>query len=250
MATSDNGAILADMLNEAAGPWAPAWAFVNKRAWDPEWQQAICCAAGRLEEPATLLRILADNEEDDYFRHRAALSALCLAEIAPARWQEYRDVVNHITGVVFLRWWDVSLLTLSDDCYDSDYEGFFPHLDAALPSLAKVNGEVEPGQPLLSWLCDRMKAPSSPSEIQTRALLAVGRMGQAAATDQVLNALGWVLGAEYDWVNDQAEWAVGRLGEAAVRPPFLLGVSEGLRDRAQEGDVPDSVMALPRDPRP
>ena len=58
--------------------------LVDKKAWDPRWQEVMTLLAGQLDNPAPLLEMLSQPDPtptnphgDDLFCHRLALSALC-----------------------------------------------------------------------------------------------------------------------------------------------------------------------------
>jgi len=59
--------------------------LVDKKAWDPAWEEIIILLAGQLDDPVPLLKMLSDPEPtptnptgDDIFRHRLCLAARCL----------------------------------------------------------------------------------------------------------------------------------------------------------------------------
>ena len=63
-------------------------ALLDHKAWLEEWQEVFLFLAGTLEDPVPLLDILSDGNNirrDDWARHRLALAALCIAEIAPEK---------------------------------------------------------------------------------------------------------------------------------------------------------------------
>ena len=69
---------------EAAGREVSVAHLVDRKAWDPAWQEVIILLAGRLQDPTPLLTLLADEKKDDLFRHRLALAGRCLPEIPSA----------------------------------------------------------------------------------------------------------------------------------------------------------------------
>jgi hypothetical protein len=84
-------AALARMINQTKTAWDTEIEFtdriwivrelVDKKAWDPRWQEVIVLLAGQLNDPVPLLEMLSDAEKDDLFRHRLCLAALCLPEL-------------------------------------------------------------------------------------------------------------------------------------------------------------------------
>jgi predicted NACHT family NTPase len=77
---------------------------VNKKAWDPRWQEVIMLLAGQLRDPGPLFEIL-ETQKDDMFHHRLALAALCLPELTPTIRALYDITVNRITTAAFSLWW-------------------------------------------------------------------------------------------------------------------------------------------------
>jgi hypothetical protein len=56
--------------------------LLDRKAWRPAWQEVIVLLGGLLADPAQLLRLLSDGRRDDVYRHRLAVAALCLTEVA------------------------------------------------------------------------------------------------------------------------------------------------------------------------
>ena len=96
--------------------WHEVEELIQARSWLPAWQEVIVFLAGRLSrfaraprtgEPAHvgLLRLLANADRDDQFRHRLALAAHCLSEVsdddAPRRGPSLRD---DVTTAVWRLW--------------------------------------------------------------------------------------------------------------------------------------------------
>lgn len=57
--------------------------LVDRKAWDPRWQEVIALLAGQLGDPEPLIQLLEHEKKDDLFRHRLALAASCLPELKP-----------------------------------------------------------------------------------------------------------------------------------------------------------------------
>jgi hypothetical protein len=84
-------AALARMINDTKTTWdteveiqartVTVRELIDKKAWDPRWQEVITLLAGQLADPVPLLEMLSDAKKDDMFRHRLALAALCLPEL-------------------------------------------------------------------------------------------------------------------------------------------------------------------------
>ena len=68
--------------------------------------------------------------------------------------------------------------------------------------------------------------------VRMNAAQALGRMGAAAATPEVVGALAQRLREdEGEWVRQEAAWALGEMGEAAATPEVLEALVQALRDR-------------------
>ena len=62
--------------------WLMVQAQIDRYADHPSWHQMLLFFAGLLPDPTPLLYLLMKRERDDELRHRLALAALCLPEIA------------------------------------------------------------------------------------------------------------------------------------------------------------------------
>lgn len=131
---------------------------VDRKAWDPRWQEVIILLAGQLDDPLPLLNLLADKHKDDYLRHRLALAAQCLPEVRPVLDQRPLEVVDfsrrallpallkssldhrpltiidQITTNAFSCWWGHKI-TQTDD--------LVPHLARALSALGQASGYID-----------------------------------------------------------------------------------------------------------
>src|SRR5260370_20302986 len=71
------------------------------------------------------MKLLADESGDDFFRHRLALAALCLAEVADeVRNRDLRDPADRVTTGLFSLWWEL---------FPAGTLAASPHLTRALP---------------------------------------------------------------------------------------------------------------------
>ncbi len=227
--------------------------FVDRKAWHPDWEQVITFLAGRLADPAPLLRILGDPKPtptntngDDHFRHRLGLAALCLAELQSTTLSQCTATVDDITTAAFSLW---------QDHHRSHTVASVPHIAHALPSLALANGRVA-GTPLLGRLCQMLRSGGdagweveealremceaaarhsdvlpallaalhgSDSDMREHAVAGLGNIGEAAARHPgVLPALLAALHDTYSHVRWCAAEALGEMGEAAARHPDVL----------------------------
>ncbi|MGH8474939.1 MAG: hypothetical protein ACRER2_04080 [Methylococcales bacterium] len=67
--------------------------FLDKKAWDPNYQEVFVFLAGLLEDPQALLKNLADASKDDRFRHRLVLASQCLPEVDPSKVEICREFI-------------------------------------------------------------------------------------------------------------------------------------------------------------
>jgi len=89
------------------------WAFIERKAWSPDWEQVILFLAGTLSDsrrrPFTslvgLLSRLSEVKNDDYFRHRLALAGVCLGEISNEAREACAEPIKRITEDLFNYWW-------------------------------------------------------------------------------------------------------------------------------------------------
>ena len=84
--------------------------LVDKKAWDPRWQEVITLLAGRVKNPLPLLELLSTSASDDLFRHRLCLAARCLEELPSEGGQGLsrpcRNVTRRIVQESFKLWWE------------------------------------------------------------------------------------------------------------------------------------------------
>src|SRR5437879_5824946 len=203
-----------------------AWVVVDRKAWDPEWEPVIVYLAARLGDIAVgkntsdeqdrnrglsqlkhLLGLLSDTRKDDFFRHRLALAAQCLPEIpAQVRVKLSREI-EKITTAVFLVWWQHATRQTDQTVQ---------HMTRALPQLAIVNGHVE-GQPLREWLISRLHRRGK--RTRDAAIQAVGHLGSAGATSEILASLAQLL--KNDGGQNLTLEAISRIGSAAAVPGIV-----------------------------
>jgi HEAT repeat protein len=200
---------------EIAGATVSMHRLVDRKAWDPRWQEVIMLLAGQLRDPAPLLTLLADEKKDDVFRYRLALAALCLPEIRLTIGNNQSALVDRITTATFSCW-------LRHERNGTD--AAVPHLTRVLSALGQVNGRME-GTPLLQWLCQRLHDANR--DVRSGATKALGQIGEGIAQHpEVLSALVTALHDKDELVRSQGARALGQMGAAAVPhpdvPPALL----------------------------
>ncbi len=181
------------------GGWEAIKALVDRKAWDPAWQEVIVLLAGRLHDPISVLRLLSDPNRDDHFRHRLCLAAQTLSELSlsPQTSPLLQTLSQQIAKDVFKFWWnrgDFDLL----------------HVSRCLPTIAgSCPAAVLPIA--LRSLDDSVWAKR---ELAAEAL---GRMGEAAAQyPEAIAKLGAALDDTVPGVRLYAAEALGRMGEAAA----------------------------------
>jgi len=239
---------------EAAGKKWQVRAFVDKKAWRSDHQEAICFLAGRLNDPAPLLEILSNPKPtrtnpngDDWLRHRLALAALCFPEVRSSNNPRASILVDRVTTEVFSTWWEHQ--RTGEDV---------SHLSRALPALGLVQGKLQPGRigATLKWALQRIPKKlrlelrlidlvyymlhdfkqriytahtGAGSSVVGRAVVqAVGCIGAAAATPLILDCLADLLPDTV--VQTEVLEAIGGIGAAAATPLFLDRLAELLRD--------------------
>jgi HEAT repeats len=199
--------------------WHTIVDLVHHNAWLPAWHEVLILLAGKLANPLPLLALLNEVKKDDYFRHRLALAAVCLAEIPEAArvQQAVADQVNQITTDAFTLWW-------AHRCNGTI--AVVPYLTRALSALRQVNGHVlgdvrrstlSAGDDLslLDWLIRHLTAVWV--DVRRAAAKAIGELGPAAATEAILTALVGLLHDKDRTVRSAAAEAIGRLCSARLR---------------------------------
>lgn len=114
--------------------------LVDRKAWDPGWQEVLKMLAGQLEDPTPLLAMLSNPQRtstnpkgDDIFRHRLTLAACCLTELPKERLWLITSLIGRITAECLCIW---------SKYHDKGADHAIAHIAAALPGLARVNGPV------------------------------------------------------------------------------------------------------------
>ncbi|MBN1675668.1 MAG: HEAT repeat domain-containing protein [Kiritimatiellae bacterium] len=189
--------------------------FVDKKAWDPDWEQVMAFLVGQLEDSSPLLEMLSDPTPtptnptgDDFVRHRLALAALCLPELASDQRAQFADLLDRITTEVCSFWLE-----------HQEEPDRWPvaHLERVLPGIARVNGRMR-GVPLLAFVSEQL-AKDGPDRMAV--LLFVRHLGSAAAIPPILDPLLALLQHRRSEVGWAAADALGGLGAAAAIPHVL-----------------------------
>jgi HEAT repeat protein len=227
--------------------------FVDKKAWDPRWQEVICLLAGRLQNPARLLKMLSNSRRsrrnrfgDDISRHRLVLGALCLPEISCELRSGQSALMDEITHSALSLWWELK---------EHERDGR-EDLTRLGPVLGLVNGRVwldppsgdlamlveqiwprfllplrrrwQAGGSFLHRLIHLLCAPDPDTRHQAEE--AVAWVGSAAATADFLGHIADLFRNSDEHVRFAAARAVCHLGSRAATPEFLARLAELLRD--------------------
>jgi len=72
--------------------WQAISAFVDRKSWNPAWQETVVFLSGMLDDPAPLLGLLADASKDDATRQRLCVAGRCLPELSAAAQESYRGI--------------------------------------------------------------------------------------------------------------------------------------------------------------
>jgi HEAT repeat protein len=213
------------LRKESVDRGVPLRTLLDNMSWLPEWQEVITLLAGSLVDPQPLLELLRVKDTDDLFRHRLALAAQCLGELAGQT--VFRDLVNDVTAQLWAHYWTHRYGVVAVE-----------HITQALPALAKVNGEVKPQLRLITYVASLLRDPDV--SVRHFAQETFSRMGPAAAHSDMVDRL-------VEWLRDpslvlrsHAAGALGSFGPAAERREVLEGLLECLRD--PQSEVRDAAL--------
>jgi hypothetical protein len=184
--------------------------IIDKKSWDPDWQEVISLSAGKLSDPDGLLDLLNNPNADDVFGHRLGVSGACLAELKEnGRGGKPPKIAKAILarwGYLLARW--------------GYLESFNPpslrHIGQRLA--AAVN--VEPV--LLEPLVENLKSHYPRSRSNATATL--GILGESAAKHPgVIDALlTLIIKREKGISDDTAIPALGNMRESAAKHPGVI----------------------------
>jgi HEAT repeat protein len=175
--------------------------LINKKCWDPNWQEVIILLAGQLDDPTYLLHMLHCPKNDDIQRHRLGLAVICLTELKQVRRGQFTD---QIAQEFFDLWWSGKVVR---------------NLNRYLPAVASGSTQVIPK------LLQRL---DKDHRVRERAAEALRGMGQAVANyPEVIPALFRLLDDENDRVRERAAEALGEMGPSAAN--YAGAISAWLR---------------------
>jgi hypothetical protein len=193
--------------------WQALEGLIDHKCWLPEWAEVVVLLAGELADPEPLLALLCDESKDDRFRHRLALAAHCLPELAPAVLPRCTDWIDRITEGLVLLWWEMAETWTNEAAR---------HAERAFPSL-RPTGRVQ-GQPVLHWFLEKMRG-----EHFRRAVRGIAVFRTLAATPEVLAGLLGLLRDSQGPVRERA-------GSVRARPG-VDGLGSGPAGRAGDAGV-------------
>jgi hypothetical protein len=183
---------------------------IDRKAWDPRWQEVIIFLAGQLAAPFPLFTLLTQTKQDDLFRHRLALAAMCLPEVLGVD-RQLASVADRITTEAITCW-------LQHE--QRGTKAAIPHLTRALPILGVSNGCVK-RTPLWQWLCQQLRKRHR--TVRASAIEALGQMGEVVAQrSDVLSALVAALQDRDALIRIRAVAALRRTGRMAGSSPQVL----------------------------
>jgi HEAT repeat protein len=217
--------------------WDRISGLVDKRAWLDEWSEVITLLAGQMADPVPLLELLRDKRRDDYFRHRLCLASRCLPELPPEpASRSVTQISAQIADEVLMLWWEQNESSVS-----------FSHVSRCLPNIARARSasafleifellgdsdeRLYKGGPLI--YTSFFGFGPSKGDRKKSAAYALGLMGEAAATPEVLRFLLAAFSDQDRSVRCSAANALGRMGAAAATPEVLrslLAALGGLED--------------------
>jgi HEAT repeat protein len=228
--------------------WDAIADLVDRKSWRPGWHEVIVLLAGQLADPTPLLRLLAERGRDDLFRHRLALAALCLAEIAAE---------NHDPSLVN------KIATEAVDIWvrhrRAGTEAAVRHLTFALPALGTTMAGLTDGTRSGAVI---LKGGRSVNPRQRQAADDTSGRRIVAAAPALGRLLNWSRANDYDMRSAAVE-ALYRLAPAG---PALAHLLSGIRNAPREvsqatiealpalgpaaAQALDRLVELIRDPRP
>lgn len=189
--------------------------LIDRKAWDPRWQEVITFLAGQLTAPLPLLNLLATEKHDDIFRHRLALAARCLPELRETTNASQVATQERITTASFALW-------LQHETKGT--AATIPHFTRILPALGQVNSRKESNS-LLLRISQQLR--ETKAEVRLSLIGALGRMGACVAQHpQVLTALVATLRDTDPMVRAETATAFRRIGKATVAHPGVLPALE------------------------
>jgi HEAT repeat protein len=247
------------------GQRVPVSLLVMKKAWLPEWQEALVLLGACLREVPLVDRFigLLLVEAADLSGDRLGLAAVALRE-QPLRVR--RSLTRRANEV-------------SAKAFELSWEGNGSRLRAAWRALGKLDGQIADGSKVTVSLARivvddanpraiRLKAArflasmgggaaealtalvqavvgAASNDVRALAAYALGEFGEAAARSKVLATFMQVLEGDSDsWMRQMAAEALGNLGDAAVRPEVLARLVQAVERDSDAGVRKAATIAL------
>ena len=187
--------------------------FLDKKAWDPEWEPVLKSWVGHRENPFPLFTRLMDQQHDDLARHRLGVAGRCVSEVRPEpkSLAQYQAFATRIPTESFAVW---------------KMYGKWQTEELVTESLGRAWVETEVGQTKLLAL---LQGPRSIMMRQAiKWLIFLQRIMPKVMwwwTDKV---------KDRDWaVRSNAAWALGELGPAmpvSVQQAMVARLADPDRD--------------------
>ncbi len=201
---------------------------------DPAWEQVIVLLAGMLSDPLSLLATLVDEKSDDYFRHRLALAALCLPEIAPTgASSSLRGMAENIVRRT-LRLWEQHSRDFTAESV--------PHLTRALSSavwgdrlFAKSGVADRWSETQLHYQLEQLNAESS--ERRDAAVRVLRALDAGTVGLEVVSRLAHAVTASSHVEQASAATALGALGTGAALPSVIESLVGRLTNAPVHGRI-------------
>ncbi|HWB86707.1 MAG TPA: HEAT repeat domain-containing protein [Bryobacteraceae bacterium] len=249
------------------------WALIDRKAWDPEWEEVLVLVTGQLTPEATerYLAVFANEAADDEIRHRLALAARCVAEIPASMRKRLAALIDSITTSVF-RFYEAAPIPAMFWYVDSfrriaatlngapapPTHALLAHVTRAFRALAPINGRVgsqslsqavvesstfkeligifgdaAPRLSLTSKLVELLHNPES--SVRLNALGWLQEMGpKASSHSEVIDAVMQLLSDANPQIQNEAAETLSTFDAAAANFPGLLDMLLDLAD--QEDD--------------
>ena len=185
--------------------------LIDKKSWDPRWQEVIALLGGQLTDPLPLLSMLTIKKKDDIFFHRLTLAAQSFAEVRSDAHKEFLPLIDRVTSEAFAAWLR----------YETRGAGAaVSHLARALPALKQLNGRIE-NTPLLHWL--RLQLRDVDADVRAGLIEACACMGESLAAEaDILAELAVSLRDPDVFVRVRTTEALRRMGATTLRQPDVL----------------------------
>jgi HEAT repeat protein len=184
--------------------------LIDKKSWDPRWQEVLVLVSGQVTDPLPLLTLLTEKK-DDLFRHRLALAVESLAEVRMDARGALAPVIDQVTEDTVSTWLRYETRGVS---------AVVSHLTRALSALGSLGGRIEK-TPLLRWLQSRLCEVNP--DVRAGIVEALGYMGAHLAHETALLAALIASVRDDDvLVRVKTVEALRRVGAVTLQHPDML----------------------------